>query len=626
MKRLLTSCLLACAALLFLTMVTQAAPQADTTYYISSSSDPTPTSCTTRLGGGYSCASLRSAIIAANANPGWDTIVLSHGAVYNLTILAAGNNDATTGDLNITGHLHFNFGTVICMSNCGAVIQGGAGWNDRLIEVPTNIRVDMINVTLRNGSTPNQLGGAILNNGVFTLSSSLVMHNLSGGGGGIYNNISGTLYLMNTRIYSNSTAWGSYLGNHGGLGNVGIAYVTDSVIDQNYAAGAGGGIGTPGMLFATGSVISGNVSNNNNSDSSASGGGLWATGEGNLHGELHLTNTNFINNRTVHGYGGGLANTKGYVAYLTDVTFERNSVPGYAFGGGIYNDAQLTFEAVTIVTNTGSEGGGIMSEGGAITLAHSTLAGNIARELGGGLYLEAAATAYLHDTQVVSNNATYQGGGVFNLGLINLLGSTLNLNHSREGGGIYNSGTAWILNDTLSGNRADITGGGLFNTGPLAFLNNTTVVNNLADADANGTGEGGGVHSANGNLAAANSLIGQNNSYGVNAPDCSGPLSSFGYNLIQSTAGCTLTGTLTGNIIGQSPKIGPLQDNGGSTWTHALLADSPAINAGNPSGSFFDYCLSVDQRGVSRPIGPRCDIGAYEAEVDWLLHLPLVVR
>jgi hypothetical protein len=85
-------------------------------------------------------------------------------------------------------------------------------------------------------------------------------------------------------------------------------------------------------------------------------------------------------------------------------------------------------------------------------------------------------------------------------------------------------------------------------------------------------------------------------------------------NLIQSTLGCTLTGTLTHNITGGNPQLGPLQNNGGPTPTRALLPNSPAINAGSPepqNGSF--PCAPRDQRGVVRPAGGQCDIGAYES-------------
>ncbi len=90
---------------------------------------------------------------------------------------------------------------------------------------------------------------------------------------------------------------------------------------------------------------------------------------------------------------------------------------------------------------------------------------------------------------------------------------------------------------------------------------------------------------------------------------------SEGYNLVQSTALRSITGETTGNLLNLPARLGPLQDNGRPTPTHALELTSPAVDAGRPMG-----CLGTDQRGVDRPRDGngdqmfRCDIGAYERE------------
>jgi hypothetical protein len=84
-------------------------------------------------------------------------------------------------------------------------------------------------------------------------------------------------------------------------------------------------------------------------------------------------------------------------------------------------------------------------------------------------------------------------------------------------------------------------------------------------------------------------------------------MTSQGYNLIQDRSGAIITGDETGNIYGQDPLLGPLQDNGGPTPTHALLDGSPAIGAGDPA-----LAGTPDQRGVIR--GPAVDIGAYQTD------------
>src|SRR5205823_215714 len=88
-------------------------------------------------------------------------------------------------------------------------------------------------------------------------------------------------------------------------------------------------------------------------------------------------------------------------------------------------------------------------------------------------------------------------------------------------------------------------------------------------------------------------------------PDCAGILTSQGYNLIQNTAGCTIFGFSTGNITGRSPLLGPLQNNGGPTFTQAPLSGilgSPAIEHGSPFTTDTTACLSFDQRGIPRPL------------------------
>lgn len=92
-----------------------------------------------------------------------------------------------------------------------------------------------------------------------------------------------------------------------------------------------------------------------------------------------------------------------------------------------------------------------------------------------------------------------------------------------------------------------------------------------------------------------------------------GAVISLGYNLFSSLAGCTVNGDTTGNST-TDPMLGPLADNGGPTRTHLRLAESPAIDTGNPAapGSGGSACDAKDQRGVGRPVGAVCDRGATE--------------
>jgi hypothetical protein len=195
------------------------------------------------------------------------------------------------------------------------------------------------------------------------------------------------------------------------------------------------------------------------------------------------------------------------------------------------------------------------------------------------------------------------GGGISNYGTLTITNSTINSNQCvQAGGGILNSGTLTITNSTVSGNGATGQhdgqpwgrGGGVSG---VATFNNSTVSNNYASLSAGGI-EGGG--------AIGNTIL--NNNSGANI---TGTMTSLGYNLSSDDGGGNLTGP--GDQINTDPMIGPLQDNGGPTLTHALLPGSPAINAGDPN---FTPPPFYDQRGprFRRVFNGRIDIGSFETQ------------
>jgi CSLREA domain-containing protein len=244
-----------------------------------------------------------------------------------------------------------------------------------------------------------------------------------------------------------------------------------------------------------------------------------------------------------------------------------------------------------------------------------------------------AGTLTLLRVAVSQNQATGNAGGILNAApaaMLTVTGSTLSGNTSGQtGGGLgTEGGTVTVRNSTISGNQAECSGGGIaLANGTTATLNNATIADNVADANPPPPGacgaenNGGGIFIGAGNTVnVSNTIFGTNRdqSSGADArhPDCSGTIASQGYNLIQDTTGCTVSGTTTGNITGQNPQLSPLADEGGTTQTHALRQGSDAVDAGNPAapGSSGSACEATDQRGVNRPQGPRCDIGAFERE------------
>lgn len=334
----------------------------------------------------------------------------------------------------------------------------------------------------------------------------------------------------------------------------------------------------------------------------------------------------------VDGNGAALADrvfdVRGAVTVsFNEITIRNGSEPtGAAGGGGVSNEGKTTFTETIITGNaTGSGGGGVSNAtGAASTFVNSAIAGNFAAASGGGVRIGLSATSIFVDTTVSGNTANVSGGGVSNDGVASFTDTTISGNASvGEGGGVFNSAVAAsaIFNSTISGNRSNQSGGGVH--GGTTTLANATVTLNMADSDANGMGDGGGA--AGTALTVKNSIIGGNTDSSpppaVVSPDCQATVTSQGYNLIGTNAGCTITagpgdkvGTAAAPIV---PGLAPLADKGGPTLTHALIAASPAHNAGSPAlpGGPGDACTAMDQRGVPRPQGGRCDMGAYEAAV-----------
>jgi hypothetical protein len=297
-------------------------------------------------------------------------------------------------------------------------------------------------------------------------------------------------------------------------------------------------------------------------------------------------------------------------------------------GGGIYNSGTLTVSNSTLSANrvvtTGPAYGGGIYNTGTLTVSNSTLSGNFAH--GGHQGLGAGGGIYNTGTLTVSNSTLFgnlaglAGGGIYNGATLTVSNSSLSGNEALGtasfgggGGGIYNSGTLTVTNSTLSGNGADADGGGIYDYrfGGYATLTNVTLTANRANF-----GGGGGLNVYSSWVPVLhNTLIAGNfhGPTGTTRDDVFGALDPGGdYNLIGDGTGMTgLSNGVNGNLVGSAaapidPLLGPLQDNGGPTQTMALLAGSPALNAGDPNQ------LGVaDQRGVVRAVG--VNIGAYQA-------------
>ena len=288
----------------------------------------------------------------------------------------------------------------------------------------------------------------------------------------------------------------------------------------------------------------------------------------------------------------------------------------------------VTFEDVTLSGGGGvGSGGGIRIESlGEVALVRSAVVGNTATD---GAAIVNEGVLVLVDSLISGNVATGAGGGIHNLATLAITRSAVVDNTAFEHAGLSNSGTAAIDNTTVSGNVATASTGGIHHQGTTTMtLSNVTIADNSADT-------AGGLFNCDGCgsvIEIDNSIVADNTATTA-SPDCGGtvgtPAFPAGFDLIEDTSGCTFTGDPATNITGVDPALGPLQDNGGPSPTHALGPSSPAIDGGSCSGS--------DQRGVGRvnlpgiPDGPApsngCDIGAYEVDLaDALERIEVPVR
>ncbi|HEX2621497.1 MAG TPA: choice-of-anchor Q domain-containing protein [Phototrophicaceae bacterium] len=292
---------------------------------------------------------------------------------------------------------------------------------------------------------------------------------------------------------------------------------------------------------------------------------------------------------------------------VEDVTVTGgNGIPGTpTVVGGVYQIALNTvLRNISVEDNHAGDVGGVAILGTA-TIEDSVITDNQATtgdgEYGtGGIYIASSSVLELTNVTVSDNtSATVVGGIYVDEGQLTMNNSAI-INNSAviaAGGMVNDTGTADLTNVTISGNQAN-QGGGFYHASATSSLNNVTITDN------NAPGGGGGLVFTSGTLNMSNSILALNTS--PLAPDCNGGITSTGDNLIGNTAdGCT---GAAGDLTDVDPLLDPLDvAPGATTATHALQALSPAIDAANDA-----TCASVDQRGVDRPQGASCDIGAYE--------------
>jgi hypothetical protein len=252
--------------------------------------------------------------------------------------------------------------------------------------------------------------------------------------------------------------------------------------------------------------------------------------------------------------------------------------------------ADLSLSNLTVTGGRANSGGGIQNRGGTLALTNCTVSGNASVNTGshegGGIQSVSGAATIVNST--ISGNSVSGTVGSTNLS---------------EGGGVTNrSGTMTIVNSTVSGNS--INGAGNSRGGGISVISGALTIRNSTVTDNSVTGatesRGGALYDFGATINLANVILAGN----------------FAAEEIRNAGGTV--NSLGGNLIGGDARLAPLSFNGGQTRTHALLADSPAVNAGSNALAVDqnDGTLATDQRGAARVSGGTVDSGAFEAGPD----------
>jgi predicted outer membrane repeat protein len=564
---------------------------------------PTPTLYYVKPGGTGNCTSWANACTLQTA--------LTGAASGSEIWVAAGTYKPTTGtDRTATFQL----------KNGVAVYGGFAG-----TETARSLRDPATNVTILSGDlNRDDVGFSNNSENVYHVvtganGATLDGFTISGGnadgsatndrGAGIYDQDSNPT-LTNITFSYNSAVFG------GGMFNDTSGPVLTNVIFSGNLATADGG----GMYSSSGSPTLTNVNFTNNS--APYGGGMvndnsdptlmgvafstntaTSNGGGMLDGGTNGSNPKLMDvtfsSNTATGIGGGVFNSSSSPMLIGD-TFSGNSASS---GGGMYNSSSNpTLTNVNFTGNSATDGGGMDNDSSNPILAGGTYNGNTATDQGGGMYNTGSSPTLTNLT--FSNNTAYVAGGLYNSSSNpKLTNVTFSENSASSGGGIFNSlSSPTLANVTFSGNSALSTGGGIYNAGSPALTDVTF--------SANTASSGGGIYNYSGSPKIINTIF-WGNTATANGPQIynNSGTTILSYSVLQG--GCPAGSTCT-NIITADPLLGSLGAYGGLTQTISLQAGSSAVDTGNDSICAASPVNNLDQRGVKRPQGTHCDIGAFE--------------
>jgi len=594
---------------------------------------------------------LESCMQSANIDPGETTLGLAADIVLTSSL------PAITGEIYLLGN--------------GFFVDGDSSF--RLFEIGPTGHLSALDITIQNGVYTE--GAGIRNAGQLYLIDSWVITNTATSGGGIYNAAGATAFITNTQFLNNIGEFGGgglyndgdgaavliidslFFGNSSPLDGGGainnddsaMLILTNTHLISNTAFVDGGGINNTDV----GTIIMVGGSLQDNSAAGSSGGALFNSDVGSSitidgvqvsgnnadvnGGGVYVTDGAFVYLRggTIQGssatFGGAIALDDSASVMINGTTIIGNNASISGGGMSVYAGATADVTRAILSDNRANSGGGILSSGlgSSVTMTRTQLISNTADDSGGGFYNASGSMAIFRSSIVLGNEASFgagyagsdssvsisstsvafnsssgEGGGlaVETGGSVDLRNSTIRDNTAATSGGgilVLDSSTLKVVNSTVSSNSSALEGGAILNEGSAAFTN-TTIANNTAS--------GGFAISTTMPMTLTSSIV----AYSGGSGNCAGEIRDARYNMSNDDS-CVLGDDLS--FPHTDPILGPLQDNGGETWTHALLEGSLAIN-GIPIG--LNECgtsITEDQRSVLRPTAGKCEIGSFEIRV-----------
>lgn len=326
------------------------------------------------------------------------------------------------------------------------------------------------------------------------------------------------------------------------------------------------------------------------------------------------------------GDDGGAINNKGSLAVKSSIVAQNSSGDD---GGAISNKGTLTIDRSTVDRNTASDDAGAISNSGSLTIWNSAISNNVAKDDAGAIDNE--GTVLIHNSTFSLNSTENDSGAIDNSGDMIIEQATLDENTTTDdGGAVYNTGTLTILGSTLANNEAGDDGGAIYNAsgdsaGTLSIQNNTFFANSAGD-------DGGAIYNEGGNnpgsLSIVNSTLTNNIAIDEGATlagagdlgllntviaDSQGSMACAEDTVLMTNFSNWLEDSSCDGTADGDPQLGPLADNGGPTLTQMPQGLGGLVDAGANA-----QCLLIDQRGVTRPQGGACDIGAVEVVVSRL--------